>query len=932
MRLSNLLLLFSILLLSISTKEEADFSIPVLDAKTILGSKENPNARADYENQMLVNPQTGVIPIGIRDREIQFESKLINEEEYLIRSNARKTQINWELAGPFNVGGRTRAAAIDIRDSQVIISGGVSGGIWKTKDGGLSWERTTHPDIHNGVSFLIQDTRVNKRNIWYAATGERNGNSARGIGAPYRGNGILKSTDNGASWSFLESTQNSSPEVFNNQFQYGWSMVINNQKSTENELFVACYGGILKSTDEGESWEVALGNQRFDLTPDTDLNTSADPSYTHIIQNENGQFFASMSAFTSTDSQYENAGFYFSQDGEEWHKITPPGFSAIHERTVIGASKSNPNKVYFLSYVGNNNNQLWVYNFIRFAAGQPIGSWTNLSENIPAFGGETGDFDAQGGYNMLVCVHPENENIVFLGGTNLYRSTDGFESSKNTKWVGGYLNGSTNQYPSHHADQHLLMFYPDDASKALSCHDGGLSISTSIIADSVQYRSINNGYLTSQFYSINQQQDEATDIITGGMQDNGTYIRESLGINPAWVKLVLGDGAYTAIAPNKNFVYVGLQEGLIFRLSLNSTNEIIGFGRVDPAGAGEESGQGYLFVNPFILDPLNANKMYVAGGDVIWKNRNLTQIPNGSQNKTDIGWKELRDSRISEGIFTTLEKSQDVLYGGIFRQIPAIAKVTSASVEGAEEVSILTPANFPEQGYISSIVADNENPEFVLVTLSNYEIPSIFLSTDGANTFKNVSGNLEENADGSGDGPSVRWVEIAPTQNGNRYYVGTSIGLFSTDELDGANTIWTKEGENVIGRSVVTMMNYRGLDGRMVVATHGNGTFRSFIDDPKATFYNTAEDFRVEQNYPNPFTDDTLIEFSLPNDGMVRIDIFDSQGQIVRNLLWGYQYAGANSVEWDGKNSYGADVRNGIYYYHLSYNGKTKTKRMISIR
>ena len=90
------------------------------------------------------------------------------------------------------------------------------------------------------------------------------------------------------------------------------------------------------------------------------------------------------------------------------------------------------------------------------------------------------------------------------------------------------------------------------------------------------------------------------------------------------------------------------------------------------------------------------------------------------------------------------------------------------------------------------------------------------------------------------------------------------------------NTLWIKEGEETIGRSVVTMINFRRLDGRLIVATHGNGTFLTYLTDAKPKEDIPAFGFGITTNYPNPFDDETLIKYDLPSDGIARIDIFDS--------------------------------------------------------
>ena len=84
-------------------------------------------------------------------------------------------------------------------------------------------------------------------------------------------------------------------------------------------------------------------------------------------------------------------------------------------------------------------------------------SGEDLTENIPAFGGDVGDYDSQGSYNMVLQVHPNNADLVFLGGTNLYRSSDGFDSHDNIDWIGGYDTAHNVQtFPNHFVDQHAL--------------------------------------------------------------------------------------------------------------------------------------------------------------------------------------------------------------------------------------------------------------------------------------------------------------------------------------------------------------------------------------------------------------------------------------------------------------------------------------------
>ena len=577
----------------------------------------------------------------------------------------------------------------------------------------------------------LRTSEMERTNTWYAGTGELVGNSARSEGTPFRGNGILKSVDNGSTWTPIASTTTERQSIFNSQFQYIWSIVVNQQKADTDELYVAAYGGLVRSQDGGDSWETLLGNKLFGFPEDTNLSGGLNPFNSSIIQNSKGHFFASLG--TSVDQNdpsntYPDGGLFFSENGDNWQKINPNGFPFYHERTVV-ASSTNGQKVYFLTH-HDTFNSLWLLTYTDTKDGKPMGLWQDLSANIPAFGGSNGDYNAQEAYNMMITIHPTDENTVYIGGTNLYRSTDGFLSTRRTKWIGGYAPVNNNsQYPNHHADQHLLIFYPNNVDQFLSCHDGGVSITSDARKDSVVYTSLNNGYLTSQFYSIAQQQDKATNIIMGGMQDNGSYVRQANVTNPLGVELISGDGTYTAIAPNQDFVYAGFQKGIIYRLNITSSGQIKTFARVDPPVSDDE----YLFVNPYILDPLNANKMYQLVGNEIWRNRNLVQIPNGSQNTTSIGWQKLPISDTVGFVFSALDKSDHILYAAqsgrlSSQQQPLIVRVVNAGLENKEEVTVFSPPNLPKGAWVSNITANPDDPNELLVICSNYEIPSIFYS------------------------------------------------------------------------------------------------------------------------------------------------------------------------------------------------------------
>lgn len=88
------------------------------------------------------------------------------------------------------------------------------------------------------------------------------------------------------------------------------------------------------------------------------------------------------------------------------------------------------------------------------------------------------------------------------------------------------------------------------------------------------------------------------------------------------------------------------------------------------------------------------------------------------------------------------------------------------------------------------------------------------------------------------------------------------------------------------------------------------------------------EDYDLDQNYPNPFNPSTSISYTLRDNGMVRLAIYNIRGQLVRNLVQQNQMAGQYSIEWDGRDEMGLIVPSGTYLYSLETNDFKATRRM----
>jgi len=88
----------------------------------------------------------------------------------------------------------------------------------------------------------------------------------------------------------------------------------------------------------------------------------------------------------------------------------------------------------------------------------------------------------------------------------------------------------------------------------------------------------------------------------------------------------------------------------------------------------------------------------------------------------------------------------------------------------------------------------------------------------------------------------------------------------------------------------------------------------------------------LDQNFPNPFNPVTTIRFQLEEPSRVRLEIFDVRGALVRKLVNGARPAGGNLVTWDGKNDSGQAVSSGVYFYRLTANDFSHTKKMVFLK
>lgn len=865
------------------------------------GEVEDHQGRRAWELERLMDPATGAVPTDIRRKELAFARGLP------ARTGAKS--LNWTWRGPKNRGGRTRAFAVDRTNTQRLLAGGVTGGMWLSEDAGLTWQKTTAPGSIHSSSCITQDPRTGHENEWYYGTGENYGVvSGTSFSALLPGDGIFKSTDGGSTWAQLASTIAGDHENYtrNGSFKQVNSVVVDPTRNDSDVVLAAVFNGIFRSNDGGATWKPALG---LDTTT---LNTSP---YTHLEVTPNGVYYAAVSSGTIYN------GLWRSPDGLAWTEITPTGFASSPDRVVLAIDPSNDSIVWFFGNTpgtGVHEHQLWRYHYLGGDGSGAGGAWLNRTNNLPNqscsgyFSFNFGYINSQGGYDMCIAVHPDSSDIVYIGGTSVYRSTNGWSLPNTYKWIGGYRCNTVDPkdyvWPDHHPDQHGLAFDPVDHQRLYSINDGGVHVSYNALADSMEWDELNTGYGTSQFYTIHLEEGTTNEHLLGGLQDNGMYVSLTADAADPWARVHQDDGAYGALPAGADFILTSSQQGRLYKKSVDASFAITGFERIDPVGGTTN----YNFINAFALDPNDNDRIYWVSGNRLWRNNAISAIPITDEwyDQESLGWENLAATALPAGqriacVDLSRANSDRLLAGTTSAgRVWRVDSLLTGTITKTEISGDSLPA-----GYVSCVAPNDLDADEWLVTFSNYGIRSVWHTADMGANWEDVSGNLEEFPDGGGSGPAVFWALIYPTWNGtdDRYFVGTSIGLFSTAELDGANTVWEQEGPMTIGNVPVNMITARNQDGLIAVATHGTGVFSAHL--PAAPF---AVGESVAANglsaWPNPARERVTI--ALPaGSGSSRLEVLDPHGRVVRSG----RATGAVGWTWDLRSSQGARVKPGLY-------------------
>ena len=361
--------------------------------------------------------------------------------------------------GQPNGNGRINDIAFHPTDPDIIYIGAPAGGLWFTADGGNNWVSFTDNLPTLGVSSIIID--YTNTDVVYIGTGDRDAGDAVGMG-------VMKSTDAGVS--FLPAKNGMGNTTVGR-------MIVH--PTQHNTLLAATSGGIFKSTDGAMNWLRVKTGTFKDIVYKVD-----DPDI--VFATAGGDFYRSTNG------------------GDSWTEISNGIGSS--SRGVIGVSDADPDVVYFHTVQGSE----YASTYRSADAGLSFSEKAS-SPNIMSWGCNGGS-GGQGWYDLDVAVDPNNANVVYSGGVNVWKSSNGTASWQiNSHWYGDC------GVPAAHADCHVLEYNPADG-RLYAGNDGGIYWTDN---GGQNWHEITSGLAISQIYKIGQSKTNA-DKVMNGYQDNGS--------------------------------------------------------------------------------------------------------------------------------------------------------------------------------------------------------------------------------------------------------------------------------------------------------------------------------------------------------------------------------------------------------------------------
>nr|WHW29641.1 putative glycosyl hydrolase [uncultured bacterium] len=670
--------------------------------------------------------------------------------------------LEFRSIGPALMSGRIADIAIDPGNQSTWYVGVGSGGVWKTRNRGTTWEPIFDDEESYSIGCVTIDP-TNPSTVW-VGTGE----NVSGRHVAY-GSGIYRSLDGGQNWENMGLKRSE---------HIGMIRIDPRDSDT---IFVAAQGplwsgggdrGLFKSTDGGKNWRKVLGDGLG--------NTEIDDQYTGVSEvhmdprNPDVMYAVSWQRFRNVAVLMDGGpgtGIHKSEDGgETWRELTEGLPEENRGKTGLAISPQNPDVVYATIELANRTGGFW-----RSADGGE--SWEKRNEYLSSGTGPH--------YYQELFASPHRFDRVYQMDVRLHVTEDGGE------------NFTMLDHDTKHVDHHAMAFDAQDENYLLVGNDGGVYESYDL---GETWRFVNNLPIT-QYYKVAVDYDEPFYNVYGGTQDNNSQggpsrTENNVGIqNSDWFVTLFGDGHQSAVDPNNpDIVYAQWQQGNLTRFDRKTGESVY----IRPQPAEGEPPARYNWDSPILISPHKSSTLFF-GTQRVWKSEDYGDTWTAISG--DLTRNEKRTRQPLMGRTWSFDSPWDLYAMSSFNTITSLSEsplvdglVYAGTDDGLIQVTedngkswrrIEKLPGVPSRFFVNDIKADLHNPDAVYVVVDDHKngdfSPYVLKSENRGRSWKSIAGNLPER--------HVLWRIVQDHKKPGLMFLGTEFGVFFT--VNGGRE-WTK--------------------------------------------------------------------------------------------------------------------------------------------
>ncbi len=694
------------------------------------------------------------------------------------------SSLEYRLVGPFR-GGRSAAVTGVPGKPNLFYFGATGGGVWKTLDGGRSWENIS--DGFFGGSIGSVEVAKSDPNVIYVGGGEKTvrGNVSSGYG-------VWKTVDGGKTWT--ESGLSKSRHIPR----------LRVHPDDPNTVYAAVMGniykptkerGIYKSTDGGKTWKNIL----FVNNQSGAVDLAMDPNNPRVLY---ASTWRVQRTPYSLSSGGDGSGLWKSTDsGATWTEISKNDGFPKDTLGIIGVTVSPVNSERVWAIVENKDKG----GLYRSDNGGKTWSQVNSERKLRQ----------RAWYYTRVYADTQDEDLVYVLNVRYHRSTDGGRTFKT--------------FNAPHGDHHDLWIAPENSQRMIIGDDGGAQVSY----DGGETWSTYYNQPTAQFYRVTT--DNAFPYrIYAAQQDNSTvrinHRSDGFAITEDdWEPTAGGESAHIAIDPTNNeIVYGGSYGGFLTRVNhANKTTRAINVWPDNPMGYGAE-GMKYRFQwnFPIIFSKHDPKKLYTFSNHVhmstdegqSWELKSGDLTRNDPTKLVSSGGPITQDNTGVEYYCTIFAAQESPITEGLM-WVGSDDGLIHLTLNGGESWENITPNNLPEWSMINSIEPSAFDAGTCYVAATRYKLgdfkPYLYKTTDYGKTWQQITSGI----------PSEHFTRVLredPKRKG-LLYAGTETGMYISFN-DGQS--WKPFQLNL---PIVPITDLAIKDNNLIVATQGRSLW--IIDD-----------------------------------------------------------------------------------------------------